>query len=573
MSKQLAAVLVMMGIAAIALYWMFAPPPPPGHKEDDRQTTNSQSQGTPEKDRAANAKPPGDSPVGDKESSTEEIGEKSSDHDSKTRTDAPQVVEEPAAPPAVKPLLAGWDNPAAVIVFSGEQHGYVEPCGCSLKQLGGVSRRADFFRQLEDREYPLAAFDLGGLVNRPTRRQGKLKLQMSLHALRDMRYGGVALGAEELRNGIELITYEDRPPFLACNIVIAGDPDLGLVIPKLILTVGGKKLGVTSVFGKSMAPEILSQTDAAEVEVLDPLESLKKTIAELEAEQPDLLILLSHARPEETKALAAEFPQLDIVAAIGGPEDPNPRPAFEGKTLWVWPGQKGKFLGVVGLFPEDAANRLKFEAVALDEDRFKEMPHMREHMRHYQEMLELQKLVSTEQTIDYPRNAAESDTNEFLGAETCGECHPKAYKHWKTTGHARGAVSLKQGRPGQEATYISRLHDPECVACHVTGWDPKEFVRYRSGWSDEVSGAHLAGQQCENCHGPGSRHVELERLLAQGADKADSTQVDHWRDFLHLEVDKAFDLCAKCHDGDNDPHFHTPTFSEYWDKVKHPWRD
>ncbi|MFM8218863.1 MAG: hypothetical protein ACKOJF_08060, partial [Planctomycetaceae bacterium] len=65
-------------------------------------------------------------------------------------------------------MLRGWEGVRAALVFTGEQHGYVEPCGCSLKQLGGLSRRADFFRQMGEREIPVAAFDLGGLVNRPT---------------------------------------------------------------------------------------------------------------------------------------------------------------------------------------------------------------------------------------------------------------------------------------------------------------------------------------------------------------------------------------------------------------------
>src|SRR5580704_3976717 len=34
-----------------------------------------------------------------------------------------------AAVSDVKPLLKGWAKPAVALVFSGEQHGYMEPCG------------------------------------------------------------------------------------------------------------------------------------------------------------------------------------------------------------------------------------------------------------------------------------------------------------------------------------------------------------------------------------------------------------------------------------------------------------
>jgi hypothetical protein len=477
----------------------------------------------------------------------------------------------PAHPP--KAFLDGWNAPRALLVFTGEQHGYVEPCGCSLKQLGGVSRRADFFRQITERGWPLLACDLGGLVNRPTRKQGKLKLQLSLHTLKDMHYSAVVPGPEELRNGIELITYEERPPFVACNVVLGGDRDLGVIVPQTIVEVGGVKVGVTGLLGKSFMPELNSQIEAGEVEVLDPIESLREQLAVLEQSQPDVRVLLLHAPPSEARQIAAEFSDFDVIVATHGPEDPNPQPSRQGKTLWVWPGQKGKFLGVVGVFGEQGQLSLQYEPVALDEDRFRDTPHMRDHMRHYQELLELQKLVSQEPSIEHPRNAAERETNDFVGAETCGECHTKAYAHWKTTGHARGTISIQQGRAGQEGDYISRIHDAECVACHVTGWDPREVVRYRSGWVDEDTTPHLAGQQCENCHGPGGRHSELERLLAAGDPAVSQADADHWRNFAQLSIDTSLDLCVRCHDGDNDPHFNKASFPKYWDKIKHPWLD
>ncbi|HBH52093.1 MAG TPA: hypothetical protein DDY91_09390 [Planctomycetaceae bacterium] len=477
----------------------------------------------------------------------------------------------PPEPP--KPMLAGWESPQALLVFTGEQHGYVEPCGCSLKQLGGVSRRADFFRQIQEKGWPTLACDVGGLVNHPTRKQGKLKLQMSLHALKDMAYAAVAPGPEELRNGIELITYEERPPFVACNLVLGGDRDLGVIVPQVISDVGGLKVAVTAVLGLSLAPELTSQIDAGEVEVLDPVESLQEQVAVIEESEPDLRILLLHAPPDEARKIASKFVDFDLIVATHGPEEPNPQPSRQGKTLWVWPGQKGKYVGVVGVFRDEDKLSLRYEPVALDEDRFRDTAHMRDHMRHYQELLELQNLVANEPAIEHPRNAAEKEPNDFVGAKTCGECHKKAYEHWKTTGHARGTISIKQGRAGQEGDYISRIHDAECVACHVTGWDSKEFVRYRSGWVDENSTAHLAGQQCENCHGPGSRHSEVERLLAKGDSSVSQSDADHWRDFAHLSIDTSFDLCVRCHDGDNDPHFHKSTFPKYWDKIKHPWLD
>ena len=91
---------------------------------------------------------------------------------------------------------------------------------------------------------------------------------------------------------------------------------------------------------------------------------------------------------------------------------------------------------------------------------------------------------------------------------------------WKDSKHAHAFESLfpENKRHGYERLHgVSRGFDPECLACHVTGWKPEQYLRYRSGFLNEELAEEpqknlqslLAGNQCENCHGPGSRHIEL----------------------------------------------------------------
>lgn len=489
-----------------------------------------------------------------------------------------------------KPPFDGWEKPAAVLLFSGEQHGYVEPCGCSLNQLGGLSRRADLLRQIAARNWPVTAFDAGGLVNNPTRQQGKFKFDMMLKCLVDMRYSGVAMGVEEVQLGFDFLSFHkpDELPFLSANLVLFENPNFDLgPLRKRIVTVGEVKIGVTAVFGNSLKEKLPpggGEAGGFQFEVLDPVESLKKALSELESDKPDLLVLLSHARPDETKALAASFPQFHIIVTTGGPEDPDPRPNFLGKTLLVPPGQKGKFAPVVGYFPEDKKERLKFRLIPLDDRRFKDTPGIVEHMRYYQEdMLKERNLIANEPAIDDPRNVdpvtgLPAENNAFVGAKACGECHKSAFEIWEGTRHADATESLKTGPRNKRPNpaYISRAFDPECIACHVTGWDPQKFVRYKSGFSAEDATSHLVGQQCENCHGPGGRHSELERQWAKDNENKNgkpSEEVVAWRKFQRLSRKTAFDLCAKCHDNDNDPKFKSETFGEYWDQVAHPGKE
>lgn len=491
-------------------------------------------------------------------------------------------VNQQAAP---KPILKDWKVPAAAFVLSGEMHGYVEPCGCSLNQLGGLSRRADLFRQIKERGWPVTGLDTGGLVSNPSRRQAKVKMRMALDALHELQYAGIAMGVEEIQMGIDLLQFPDteRPPFLSCNLVLGG-ADIGTHVTKTIATVGGVKIGVTSVFGDSLTPKVVSQNAgqgglALEVEVLGVEKSLKAVLAELQAEKPDLLVLLSHAKLAESKTLAEQFPEFHLLVSAGGPEDPDPNPQYVGGTLVVAPGQKGKHVAVVGYYPDEPDRKLRYEAIALDGDRFHETESMREHMRKYQQALEVQELVSGEPRIEDPRNIHLTEANPFVGSKACGECHTKAYKKWLETGHAKATQSIKTGREGEEAKYISRIHDPECVACHTTGWDtgrddPKDYHAYKSGYVSELLTPHLTGQGCENCHGPGGRHTDLERQFQK--DKQETDELQKFRDFVHVDLDGAgLKLCIRCHDAANDPDFKAEGegFEIHWKQIKHPWRN
>ncbi len=185
--------------------------------------------------------------------------------------------------------------------------------------------------------------------------------------------------------------------------------------------------------------------------------------------------------------------------------------------------------------------------------------------------------MANDPAIDDPRPCGRSpaltgkpiDNNPFVGAKVCARVSQIGGMDvaWKETKHAHATETLKTGGPRHEKSWINRMFDPECVACHVTGWDPKKIVRYNTGYTGETTTPHLLGQQCENCHGPGGRHVELERQWAK--DQKITDELTAWRKFHRLSKKTAFDLCAKCHDGDNDPKFGSEARSDdYWNRDR-----
>ena len=459
-----------------------------------------------------------------------------------------------------KALLANWEKPAVAIVLSGEQHGYFEPCGCTDHQLGGLSRRGDLFRRLkEEKGWTVTAFDLGGIVKR-NRQQARIKFQTLLAAHRDLGYQAMALGPEELRFDplfllSQHVTDPDHPErslsFLSANVVLLGTRDLGTPLRAKIIRVNGVTLGVTAVLGASLQKTVFGSDSSNDVTFEDPAKSLTPVVEELQQQQPDLMLLLSQSSLAETKQLARKFPQFQLILSAGGIEDPlSDNPQFVGKTMIATVGGKAKYCGVVGFYPDKSDRPLRFELVTLDENRFHDTPAMRDHMRFYQDQLRDLKLVETEAetlAVAPPRDA------KYVGAERCGECHTEAYDQWKGTGHAKAFESLVHGHDGT----TSRIYDPECIACHVVGWDPQKVVPFKSGYVSKEKTGHLIGVQCENCHGPGSAHIKF----------VNDDNLTAARQETRIKRDDAErSLCYSCHDLDNSPSF---DFEKYWPQVEH----
>ena len=93
--------------------------------------------------------------------------------------------------------------------------------------------------------------------------------------------------------------------------------------------------------------------------------------------------------------------------------------------------------------------------------------------------------------------------SKFVGSKACADCHSKAFAIWRKTPHAKALDTLAHLDP-------PRQFDPECLSCHVTGWDPQKYFPFAGGYTKIEKTPELVGNGCENCHGPGSAHVAAE---------------------------------------------------------------
>ena len=58
-------------------------------------------------------------------------------------------------------LFRGWPKPDVALMISGQMIGYLQPCGCSEPQLGGLARRYNFLQGLRDRGWNVVSADVG----------------------------------------------------------------------------------------------------------------------------------------------------------------------------------------------------------------------------------------------------------------------------------------------------------------------------------------------------------------------------------------------------------------------------
>lgn len=470
--------------------------------------------------------------------------------------------------PPREALFEGWPKPKLALVLTGEQLGYIEPCGCAglENQKGGLRRRHTFLQTLAAKGWPVVALDNGGLISR-FGVQTEIKYETTALGLKAMGYAAIGFGEADLKlpAGRLLSVAGSDPsqppeaqanPFISANAGLFG-LDSGFLHGYRVIEAGGMRLGVTAVIG-DQAQRAINNPD---IELAPAGKALTKVMPELKKSGCDYLVLLAHATVKESEDLAKKFPDFDVVVTAGGnDEPPNESQTVEGgKSLLVQVGHKGMYAIVLGLF-EDAKHKVRYERVPLD-DRFSDSSDMDRLLEDYQQQLEALGWSDLGiEALRHPRATSAKDiAGTFIGSKACADCHEDAFAIWEKTPHAHATETLAGLKP-------PRQFDPECISCHATGWNFQEFVPYQSGYESLKKTPLLAGNGCENCHGPGAAHVAAEEDAG-----TDEKARQSLREAMELSFDEARDkLCISCHDLDNDPNYKPEAFDEhYWPAIKH----
>jgi hypothetical protein len=349
--------------------------------------------------------------------------------------------------PAETPLPSG----APAIYFGGDELGYLEPCGCTRPQLGGLERKGTTVAGA-------VLLEGGNLVDRPGR-LAELKVETFLLALseigcRAMNVGehDLALGIDYLKSAAGLASF----PLVSANVLAGGRPAFA---PFADFEAGGERFRVIGALDPALAPG---------EEVGDPEAAVRAALAGMPAGTRAVLLFCG-AEPAAAR-LAEAFPELLAVAfAKSGGE-----PVVKGPRLFS-PGDRSRWLIRLAAAPE---------VVEMSE----EIPGhagMRAALATYVRRL------AEEDLLHRMNPRAPTTGSGYAGDEACVDCHLGALKTHEGTRHRRAIASL--ARTGREI-------DPDCVVCHVIGYGE------RTGFTSVKETPALAMVGCESCHGPAADH-------------------------------------------------------------------
>lgn len=454
-------------------------------------------------------------------------------------------------------IFVGWKKPQVTLVLTGRLNGYLEPCGCAGmdRMTGGLSRQCEFFDQLKKKGWNPLILDVGGISPGVTK-QAQIKFLAATNMLREMGYDAITLGTIDLNFPCADILAEVSNPGLSGKLFTSANVGLfefdnELLPPAKIVSRNGVKIGIIGVLGDEECEQVRKQND--EVAIRSAKLVLSQLIPVLKEKNCQFIVLLSHATIEESKEFAREFPDLDIIVTPNGPPVPPAEPEIIPETgqYFITIGEKGMNVLVLGLYDDDEMPLL-YQRVPMD-SRFASSQKILDLMGVYQDQLRLEGLDGL--GIQPLRNPFEESNGEYVGSKRCEQCHEESYRVWKTSRHSIAWKSLEKSNP-------PRTFDPECIACHVEGWNAEHRMPFKSGFLGVDVTPDLVNVGCESCHGPGEKHMQAEIGSNLKLQKK-------YRSALHLDAtdkEKMKVFCIQCHDLDNSPKF---DYERYYKVIEH----
>ncbi len=406
----------------------------------------------------------------------------------------------------------GTTSDSITVFLTGNVLGALKPCGCSGGQLGGLDRRPAVFNTVPPDKRLL--IDTGALVPDTYSDQDTYKFSIIIEALKYLKYDVVNLTNQDIKMAKNYGPL-DTIGFISSYQTDEQFPDISQ--HKFVLDKQEVDISVVS-----YDPQVMP---LANIQDLFPKEPGIKTF--------NILIINDYSGYSDE--IIPEISKLGIVDCLICPiksdepvlmSDPGARP------LVCAVGRFGRHISklIIENSP-DGRFKLSFEDIRVKEELPRDPFLVDLYDVVYHDAIRSANLLEKHLRFPLPNDL------KYAGSKTCSSvgCHQFEYVVWSQNQHSHAYETLVE----KGAQY-----DPECVVCHVVGYDDM------SGFQTAEKTPDLENVGCEYCHGPGSAHNK-----------------NPYENKMTVIEDK-IKLCLKCHTPEHSGGF-AGHEQEYLQKINH----
>lgn len=413
------------------------------------------------------------------------------------------------------------------VLATGDTQGYLETCGCSSGQVGGIARRGTYLRGL--RGATDLTIDLGNITSGSGDLR-RLRREAALDALAALRYDVVVPGRGEVVDGDAFVSGAKSRGLRVVSANLSGADGNLLFEPWWVRVLpDGRRVGVIGLTEPVALPP-------AGWHVTPPVAALVAALHDLEG-KADTVILATSLPEPEARAIAASVEGVSLVLAGATPE-PDVTFDTSGRALLGVAGHLGQYVARVDF---DAALKPAFTWRAWLDEQVPEDAELAAITRGYKEA------VAGLDTQFLDRIVASKRAAGFAGSVSCAGCHAADFAVWKASLHGNAMKILVEKKAHR---------DPDCVPCHLVDVPHAPTATVAAGTPGAAGvvtatgtfDADAMGVGCEACHGGSAAHVADPKVRTPNRDGGRS-------------------LCAAaCH---HPPEVKSFDFEKQWVTIRH----
>jgi len=357
-------------------------------------------------------------------------------------------------------LVCPWAQ-AVTLVHTNDVLGELEPCGCRKNPQGGMARKANLLKKMDDSF--ILSLDAGDLLFQSLdipellTDQAQLQAEFLLKSMELVHHDAAVPGEKDFALGFKVFENMRKKasfPFLAANLKKKN---------------GGKYLESSKVFsgknkeGQTIRVGVIGVVGAKlkwpkELKALAPVSIIKQEVSRLR-KKVDYVVILSHQGLEEDVVLAKKAYGIDVIIGAHS-QSFLQTPAVFGKTWILQSSFRNQYVGVLRLNP--VMKEQDYQLIGLDAgyDSPVEMPSpidlLVKDFKKSIAQLNSKQLSSEEN----PSVALDHDGRSYQTFPKCAQCHMKQFDFWRKTSHAQSLATLMEKEQSK---------NKECLLCHTVG--------------------------------------------------------------------------------------------------------